>query len=116
VAAEAIDADPKQSLASDRNRCCTGGGGPIKRHREAVTATVTLVNPAGLHFGPAVQFVQIAAGYPATIAISNLTTGAGPADAKRFNQVLGLGAEKGHTIEIRASGADAEATVSALVA
>lgn len=83
---------------------------------QATVAVVTLVNPAGLHFGPAVQFVQTAAGYAATIAVRNLSTGTGPADAKRFNQVLGLGAEKGHQIELRATGSDAEAAIAALVA
>ncbi len=81
----------------------------------AITATVTLVNPAGLHFGPAVQFVQLAAAHQADIQVRNLTTGAGPADAKRFNQVLALGAEHGHEIEIAASGPDAEDAVAGLV-
>jgi phosphoenolpyruvate-protein phosphotransferase len=77
---------------------------------------VTLVNPAGLHFGHAVLFVQTAARYPATITVRNLTTGAGPIDARRFNQVLGLGAEQGHRVEIRADGPEAEDGLQALVA
>jgi phosphocarrier protein FPr len=82
----------------------------------AATGTATLVNPAGLHFGPAVQFVQAASAHQATISVRNLTTGAGPADARRFNQVLGLGAEQGHQIEIEAQGPDAEAALASLVA
>ena len=81
-----------------------------------VTARVRLVNPAGLHFGPAVQFVQLAATFPAEIGVRNLSTGAGPADAKRFNQVLALGAEQGHVIELAAFGPEAEAALAALVA
>ncbi len=77
-------------------------------------ATVTLVNHAGLHFGPAVLFVQKAAEYPAEIAIRNLTTGAGPVDARRFNQVLSLGAEQGHEIELRGRGEAAAEAVAAL--
>ena len=88
----------------------TGEAGP-----GAVSASVTLVNPAGLHFGPAVQFVQLAAAHQADVQVRNLTTGAGPADAKRFNQVLALGAEQGHDIEISASGSDADDAVAALV-
>ncbi len=83
---------------------------------ETVSATVTLVNPAGLHFGPAVQFVQMAAAHQADIQVRNRTTGAGPADAKRFNQVLALGAEKDHEIEITASGPDAGDAVAELAA
>lgn len=79
-------------------------------------ARVTLVNHAGLHFGPAVQFVQQAATFPEEISVRNLTTGAGPADARRFNQVLALGAEQGHEIELRAGGPEAEAALAALVA
>ncbi len=120
VAAEAVDAlGPKQqslglpaaeplSAAPEIPAAATPG--------EAITATVTLINPAGLHFGPAVQFVQIAAGHAAMVSARNLTTGSGPADAKRFNQVLGLGAERGHTVEIRATGSDAQEAVDALAA
>jgi phosphocarrier protein FPr len=77
---------------------------------------VTLINPAGLHFGPAVQFVQLAASHQAEISVVNLATGAGPAIAKRFNQVLSLGAEQGHDIQISAQGPDAQAAVDALLA
>jgi phosphoenolpyruvate-protein phosphotransferase/dihydroxyacetone kinase phosphotransfer subunit len=83
---------------------------------EALTAKVTLVNPAGLHFGPAVLFVQTAAKSKAAITVRNLTTGAGPVDAKRFNQVLSLGAEHGHEIEVALQGADAQATLDELLA
>lgn len=122
VAAEAAEAliPKQQSLAATSAAVTPPAAAPTAEVTPAdvpaFTATVTLINPAGLHFGPAVQFVQIAAGYAATLTVRNLTTGAGPADAKRFNQVMSLGAEKGHVIEIRASGADAEAALAALVA
>jgi phosphocarrier protein FPr len=83
---------------------------------EALMAKVTLVNPAGLHFGPAVLFVQTAAKSKADITVRNLTTGAGPVDAKRFNQVLSLGGEHSHEIEIAVRGADAQATLDELLA
>jgi phosphocarrier protein FPr len=82
-----------------------------------LTAEVTLVNPAGLHFGPAVQLVQTAASFRnATLTLRNLTTGAGPADAKRFNQVLGLGAEKGHRVAFSGTGEGAAEALTALTA
>jgi len=81
-----------------------------------VTSTATLVNPAGLHFGPAALFVQAAAAFRASVTLRNQTTGAGPVNAKRFNQVLGLGAGQGHTIELYAKGSDASAAIEALVA
>ena len=76
---------------------------------------MTLVNHAGLHFGPAVLFVQTAAASQAEITARNLSTGAGPANAKRFNQVLSLGAEQGHDVEITAQGPGAQTALDALV-
>jgi phosphotransferase system HPr (HPr) family protein len=62
-----------------------------------------------------VQFVQLAASHQAEISVVNLATGAGPSNAKRFNQVLSLGAEQGHEIQISAQGPDAQAAVDALL-
>lgn len=81
-----------------------------------IVARVTLVNHAGLHFGPAVLFVQKAAEFRSAITVRNLSTGAGPVEARRFNQVLSLGAEQGHEIELSARGDDAAAAIAALVA
>jgi phosphoenolpyruvate-protein phosphotransferase/dihydroxyacetone kinase phosphotransfer subunit len=83
---------------------------------DAIRGQAALINPAGLHFGPAVQFVQLAASHQAEIQVRNLATGAGPANAKRFNQLLSLGAEQGHAIEISAQGPDAQPAVDALLA
>ena len=90
--------------------------GRLSTGKTGTSATVTLVNHAGLHFGPAVLFVQTAAASQAEITARNLSTGAGPANAKRFNQVLSLGAEQGHDVEITAQGSDAQAALDALVA
>jgi len=78
------------------------------------SADVLVVNPAGLHFGPAARFVQLAAQFQAEICVTNLTTGAGPALANRLNRLLALGIEKGHLIRIEASGEDAETAVDLL--
>lgn len=116
VAAEAVEAlAPKRaSLGMPEAPAAAEPAGPPAGAE--VSATVTLVNHAGLHFGPAVLFVQTAAGFQADISASNLTTGAGPADAARFNQVLALGAEEGHAVRIAARGPDAQAAVDALTA
>ncbi len=58
--------------------------------------------------------MQTVAQHKAAVTVSNLTTGAGPADATRFNQLLSLGVQHGHRIQIAASGRDAEAVVHAL--
>ncbi|MCS6826949.1 MAG: phosphoenolpyruvate--protein phosphotransferase [Caldilinea sp.] len=81
---------------------------------DSAGADVLVVNPAGLHFGPAARFVQLAAQFQAEICVTNLSTGAGPAPASRLNRLLALGIEKGHLIRIEASGQDAEAAVDLL--
>ncbi len=80
----------------------------------SASAEVLVVNPAGLHFGPAARFVQLAAQFQAEICVTNLSTGAGPALASRLNRLLALGIEKGHLIRIEASGQDAETAVDLL--
>lgn len=78
-------------------------------------ADVIVVNPAGLHFGPAARFIQTAARFHADVRVTDLTTGAGPALASRFNQLLALGIEKDHCIRIEATGQDADEAVNTLV-
>lgn len=117
VAAEALEAmGPKrESLGAPAQS--KDGISPRDAIFEAarISGQATLINPAGLHFGPAVQFVQTAASYQAEISVLNVSTGAGPANAKRFNQVLSLGAEKGHAVAISAQGPDAQEAVDALL-
>jgi phosphoenolpyruvate-protein phosphotransferase/dihydroxyacetone kinase phosphotransfer subunit len=79
------------------------------------SADVIVVNPAGLHFGPAARFIQTAAQFHAEVYVTNLTTDAGPAQASRFNQLLALGIEKDHCIRVEAIGQDADAAVNTLV-
>lgn len=118
VAAEALEAlRPKQESLGRAEPAPEAGYPSFQEDGMSVAVgQATLINPAGLHFGPAVQFVQTAASSHAEIEVVNLDTGAGPANAKRFNQVLSLGAEQGHTVEIRAQGADAQGAVDALLA
>jgi multiphosphoryl transfer protein len=78
------------------------------------SAEVTVRDPAGLHFGPAARFVQSVAQFKTPVQVSNLTTGAGPANATSFNQLLSLGVQHGHRIQIVASGPHAESVVHAL--
>ena len=78
-------------------------------------ADVIVVNPAGLHFGPAARFIQTAAQFHADVHVTDLTTGAGPAPASRFNQLIALGIEKDHCIRIEAIGQDADEAVNTLV-
>ena len=119
--AEALAAlTPKQSsLGQPPALAATGqqtAGEAVASPAATVSARATLVNPAGLHFGPAVQVVQLAAAHQASLTLANRTTGAGPADGRRFNQVMALGAGLGHEVELTAQGPDAQALVDRLVA
>ncbi len=77
---------------------------------------VVVRNPSGLHARPAATFVRAAAAFGADITVTNLTRNPEKsASAKSVLGVMGLGVSSGHRIRIAADGADAEATVEALV-
>lgn len=105
-AKRAVLLQEENALPASANETTHGGYAGIE---------ITVLDPAGLHFGPAARFVQIVAQHKAAVTVSNLTTGAGPADATRFNQLLGLGVQHGHRIRITASGVDAGTVVRVLV-
>jgi phosphotransferase system HPr (HPr) family protein len=67
---------------------------------------VTVINQVGLHARPASLFVQSASLYESEIMIRNITTDEDFVDAKSILGVLLLGVEKGHDIEVVASGED----------
>ncbi len=82
----------------------------------AVSVELGITNPHGLHARPAARFVQTAAGFDAQVQVRNLTTGAGPASGRSLNGVATLGIERGHRIEVRASGAEANRAIEAIEA
>ncbi len=83
---------------------------------EAVEREVTIINEHGLHARPAAQFVRAAARHDARVTVEDLTSGRGPVSATSISAVSTLGAVKDHTLRLRASGAEAEATLDALEA
>lgn len=83
------------------------------------TADVEVVNQHGLHARPAAQFVRMALSHTqsqpeATVQISDLTNDSGPVDATSQSTVTTLGAVRGHTLRIQATGPGAEAAVTDL--
>ena len=75
------------------------------------TAQLTIANPTGLHARPASLFVQTAASFEANIQAS----GRGKeTDATSISGVLSLGLRQGDSLNLRASGKDAEAAIEAL--
>jgi phosphoenolpyruvate---glycerone phosphotransferase subunit DhaM len=83
--------------------------GPGTAGSGAVLATVSLVNPTGLHARPAAEFVKTAARYDAEVRVNGV-------DAKSLLAIMALALPQGATVSIEATGADASDVVDALVA
>src|SRR5690242_17523601 len=78
------------------------------------TGNVRLVHAVGMHARPAVKLTKLAKRFKAQISVRV----AGAADwinAKSVAKIMAMRAAHGSTIEIKASGSDAEAAVAALV-
>jgi phosphotransferase system HPr (HPr) family protein len=76
-----------------------------------ITKTLTLTNKVGLHARPAALLVQTAAKFVSAVQVR---CNGHSADAKRILQVLQLGVEYGSTVEVEATGDDAEQVVAAI--
>jgi multiphosphoryl transfer protein len=83
--------------------------------QEAV-GVFTVDNPHGLHARPAARLVSEARALDASVRLHNLTTGAGPVPAGSLSRVATLGALRGHQVEVRASGPQAQEAVEHLLA
>lgn len=77
----------------------------------SIGKVLTLTNAAGLHARAAGDFVHTAARFKSSIEVRYRDK---TADAKRILQVLQLGAARGASLEIRATGEDAEQAIHAL--
>ena len=80
-----------------------------------VSGSAAIPDPTGLHARPAVKVTKLAKTFSADVEIA-----AGSPDgwinAKSPNKVMKLKAAHGEQLHIRASGADADAAVAAIVA
>lgn len=85
------------------------GGAP-----DVEEALVTLRNPLGLHLRPAAGLVRMARRFEARVTLRNTSAGRGPAEGSSINGLLGLAAQRGHSLAIRAEGAGAREAVAAL--
>lgn len=75
------------------------------------TRRVTVCHPHGLHLRPAHALVTLAGKFNAVIEI---VRDGESADAKSILSIMGLAAEKGVQLEIRATGDDAQTALEAL--
>ncbi len=76
-------------------------------------STITIKNHHGLHARPAMVLVDVASGFAANIRI---VKGQQAVDAKSIMQLMMLAAVCGTTLEVVATGEDAQEAVDAIVA
>jgi phosphotransferase system HPr (HPr) family protein len=67
---------------------------------------ITVINEVGLHARPAAMFVKKAYQFQSDILIRNLTTDSDWVNAKSILEVLTLGVEQDHDIEVTTEGPD----------
>jgi len=80
----------------------------------ALTATIVLEHEAGLHARPSVKLTKLAKRFAARIELA--TTTLGPwIDAKSIVKVMAAKAPKGTELHFRATGADADAALAAIL-
>ncbi len=78
--------------------------------------TMRITTDAGLHARPAALFVEQTSQLSADISIRNLTTNSEWVDAKSILNVLTLGVEMDHQIELRIEGEDEQKALENLTA
>lgn len=75
---------------------------------------ITIQHSSGLHARPAAQFVKMAASFPCSLTVRNITSNKLAANAKSVLSVLTQGVNKGHEIELVAEGERAEEALAAI--
>ncbi|MDP9455416.1 MAG: HPr family phosphocarrier protein [Actinobacteria bacterium] len=77
-----------------------------------VEREVVVVPEAGLHARPAKEIVKIARSYKSDVTVAR---NGREANARSLMKLMALGAKKGDSVLVRATGEDEEAAVEALV-
>jgi multiphosphoryl transfer protein len=95
-------------LIADKNPVIPVENTPVQTIRLRVS------NKLGLHARPAAQFVATAARFESQIRVKNITRSTVFVRANSINQVTMLGVRHGHELAITATGADAEAALTAM--
>ena len=73
-------------------------------------------NKIGLHARPAARVIEAVRDLDADVRIAKAGSGRAPISAKSLTAVVSLGARIGDELEVSASGPDADAAITALVA
>lgn len=79
-------------------------------------AHLAVSNALGIHARPAARIVAVAGAHDASVLVTNPRTGVGPVSAASLNGLILLGARRGDTLELDASGSGVQAVLAALEA
>ncbi len=114
VAAEARDAlMGKSGHLSAPQEAATQEAGEVGAAE--VVGVFSVENPHGLHARPAARLVSEVRALDASVQLRNLTTGGSPVPAGSLSRVATLAALRGHQVEVRASGPQAQEAVEHLL-
>jgi phosphoenolpyruvate-protein phosphotransferase/dihydroxyacetone kinase phosphotransfer subunit len=114
VAAEARDAlMGKSGHLSSRQDSATPEAGDVAA--EEIVGVFSVENPHGLHARPAARLVSEVRALDASVQLRNLTTGGSSVPAGSLSRVATLAALRGHEVEVRASGPQAQEAVEHLL-
>jgi multiphosphoryl transfer protein len=91
-------------------------GVPVSSSGPVRSVRFSMRSPHGLHARPAAALVRLAAAADAEVELRNRTTGSEWVAATSLSRVATLGALRGHELEARATGADAERVLTDLKA
>ncbi len=81
---------------------------------ETANGSVVITHDVGLHARPSVKLTKLAKGFASTLEIAG--TAEGPwVDAKSIVKVMAMKAKQHSTLFVRATGADAQAAVDAVI-
>ena len=81
---------------------------------EAITQSVTIADPLGLHLRVGKDVVKVANQFRAAITAENLSRPSPVVDVKSILQLMQLQARQGHIVRIAADGPDAEEALGAV--
>ena len=81
---------------------------------ETASGSVVITHDVGLHARPSVKLTKLAKGFASTIEIAAAAEGPW-IDAKSIVKVMALKAKQNAPLFVRASGADAQAAVDAVI-
>ena len=81
---------------------------------ETANGSLVITHDVGLHARPSVKLTKLAKGFASTLEIAG--TAEGPwVDAKSIVKVMAMKAKQHSTLFVRATGADAQAAVDAVI-